>query len=948
MNKDERSHSELIGELNDLRNEYNSMKELYEGQIVEYKNAIEQLRKSEEKFRLAYMVSPDSININRLSDGMYISVNEGFTKILGYTESESIGRTSIEMNIWVNSEDRMRFVRELETRGYIRNFETRFQSKKGDIVYGLVSASLLDLEGVPHILTVVRDITVRKKAEESLAKEQFLINALMNNLTDHVYFKDLESKFIRTNIAHAHSFGLEKPEDVIGKSDFDFFTEEDAKKAFDDEQTIIKTGQRILKEENLKRKDGSDAWFSVIKMPLRDSSENIIGTFGISRDITDRKKSDEQIFLLANALESINECVSITDMSDRVLYLNQAFINTYGFNKDDLREESISYIRSSKNPPELTNEILPATLRGGWNGELLNRRKDGTEFPVFLSTAMVKNNQGQPVALIGVAKDITESRLTEAALKESERRLRFLTQSANDAIITSDREGKIIGWNSGAQNIFGYEESEILGKSLDILVPFDDLVIHSHSVMPVETKDFERVIGKTMELMGYKKDGSIFPIELSISEWETSDGKFYTGILRDISKRKRTELVNQILFEITQGVTTTSNLDELLKLIHLSLGKVVYAENCFVALFDSETNLFTFPYFVDKIDQTPPPISLAKSCSSYVFRTVKPLVLTQAIFDSLVETGEMELIGTNSPSWIGIPLQTPSKVIGVLVLQHYEKENVYSENDVDFLVSIGSQIAIAIERKKAEEEINLKNEQLLAINGEKDKFFSIIAHDLRGPLSAFVGATQILTEEIQTMAIDEIKDITLSMKASASNIYNLLENLLEWSRLKRGTLSFISESLNLEDSVKSSVELLSESAREKEIAIFVQIPSDIRVKADKHMLETVIRNLVSNAIKFSNSGNNVCIKTGMIGDNYVEVQVHDSGIGMPEELKSKLFMMNEKVNRNGTMGELSSGLGLLLCKEFIEKCGGKIWAESEEGKGSVFYFTLLQANETEI
>jgi PAS domain S-box-containing protein len=948
MNKNEIAHSELIRELDGLRQEYNSMKELYDGEISECRDAIERLRKSEEKFRLAYTVSPDSININRLSDGMYISVNEGFTKILGYTEKEAIGRTSLEMNIWVNSEDRMRMVREVEANGYIRDMEARFQSKNGKIVFGLISASLIDLEGVPHILTVVRDITVRKKAEESLAKEQFLINALMNNLTDHVYFKDLESKFIRTNMAHAHSFGLEKPEDVIGKSDFDFFKEEDARKAYDDEQAIIKTGQPILKEENLKRKDGSDAWFSVIKMPLRDSSRNIIGTFGISRDITDRKKSDEQIFLLANALESINECVSITDMSDRVLYLNQAFINTYGYNKDDLREESISYIRSPNNPPEITKEILPATLRGGWNGELLNRRKDGTEFPVFLSTAMVKNSLGQPVALIGVAKDITESRKTEAALKESERRLRFVTQSANDAIITSDREGKILGWNSGARNIFGYEESEIMGRSLDTLVPVEDLAIHNHSVTPVDMKDFERVIGKTMELKGLKKDGSVFPLELSISEWETSDGKFYTGILRDISKRKRTELENQILFEITQGVTTTSNLDELLKLIHYSLGKEVYAENCFIALFDSQTNLFSFPYFVDKIDQTPPPISLAKSCSSYVFKTVKPLVLTQAIFDSLVEAGEMELIGTNSPSWIGIPLQTPSKVIGVLVLQHYEKENVYSENDVNFLVSIGSQIAMAIERKKAEEEINLKNEQLLAINAEKDKFFSIIAHDLRGPLSAFVGATQILTEEIQTMEIDEIKDITLSMKTSASNIYSLLENLLEWSRLKRGTLSFISENLNLEESVKGSVELLSESAREKEILISVQIPSEITVSADKHMLETVIRNLVSNAIKFSNPRNNVSIKAGKVTDTYVEVQVHDSGIGMPEELKNKLFMMNEKVSRNGTMGELSSGLGLLLCKEFVEKCDGKIWAESEAGKGSVFYFTLLKVNESQI
>jgi transcriptional regulator with GAF, ATPase, and Fis domain len=190
-----------------------------------------------------------------------------------------------------------------------------------------------------------------------------------------------------------------------------------------------------------------------------------------------------------------------------------------------------------------------------------------------------------------------------------------------------------------------------------------------------------------------------------------NDGKIIGtfGISRDITGRKRSELENYALFEIIQGITSTDKLDELLKLIHNSLGKVVYADNCFVALKDQTSGLFSFPYFVDKVDTTPIPTSMGKSCSDYVFRTVKPLLLNQKKFDSLVEQGEVELIGSNSPSWIGIPLQTPSKVIGVLVLQHYEKENVYSENDLKFLVSIGNQIAIAIERKKAEEEMNSCN-----------------------------------------------------------------------------------------------------------------------------------------------------------------------------------------------------------------------------------------------
>jgi signal transduction histidine kinase len=249
---------------------------------------------------------------------------------------------------------------------------------------------------------------------------------------------------------------------------------------------------------------------------------------------------------------------------------------------------------------------------------------------------------------------------------------------------------------------------------------------------------------------------------------------------------------------------------------------------------------------------------------------------------------------------------------------------------------------MAIERKKAEEEINLKNEQLQAINAEKDKFFSIIAHDLRGPLSAFVAATQILTEEVQTMEMKDIIDITMSMKTSASNIFNLLENLLEWSRLKRGGLDYVPEKLNLGNTVNDCIGVLSESARKKEIEILVSIPKEMEVRADKHMLETVVRNLISNAIKFTFTGGKVSMSAEYTGDHSVEVKVADSGIGMTPELKNKLFMINEKTSRNGTKGELSSGLGLLLCKEFIEQCGGKIWVESEAGKGTTFFFTLVQ------
>ncbi len=819
MNYNDRSKDFIINDLMKLQQLFNDLKERSEKDGSLIKELEDKVRKSEEKCRAAFMTSPDSVNINRLSDGMYISINDGFTKILGYTEVEAIGKTSLELDIWTNPENRDDLTKKLREDGKVDNFSAVFRRKDGTLVNGIMTASVIDIDGVPHILNVTRDVTLTLKTEEALRQEHMIIDALMNNLPDHIYFKDRQSRFIRNNKAQAQSFGLDDPEQAVGRSDFDFFTEDAAKKAFEDEQKIIETGLPVFKEEKLTRKDNTDVWFQAIKMPLFNNNGNIIGTFGISRDITKQKYAEE-------------------------------------------------------------------------------------------------------------------------TLKHSEERFRSVAHSANDAIITIDYDGNILGWNRGAENIFGYKDTEIIGESLNTIIPEDYIKKHIKSKILLERRRLKDDRYIPIELAGLRKNGETFPIELSISEWDTTEGKFFTGIVRDITSRKRTELENHIIFEITQGVTSTSNLDELLKLIHHSLGKAVNAENFFVALYNDDTGLFSFPYFVDKYDQTPSPTSMGKSCTAYVFRTLKPFLFNKDVYNHLLEQNEVEDMGSASPSWIGIPLQAPSKVMGVMVLQHYEKADVYTENDVKLLMSIGSQIAIAIERKKAEEEILLKNELFQALNAEKDKFFSILAHDLRGPLSAFVSATQILAEQIQSMNLEEIREISFDMKESATNIYRLLENLLEWSRLQRGVMDFIPEKFNLKKEIKECTDVMNESARKKEIGIDFSIPPDLEIIADKHMFDTVTRNLVSNAIKFTPSGGNVRIEALINSDKENEIRINDNGIGMSPELSNKLFLLNEKTNREGTDGEPSTGLGLLLCKEFVEKHNGKIWVESEAGQGSTFYFTI--------
>jgi PAS domain S-box-containing protein len=789
-----------------------------------------------------------------------------------------------------------------------------------------------------------KEITGLRLVEKTLAYEQYLMEVIMDSLPDHIYFKDRESHFIRINKDHAQSFGLSDPVQAVGKTDFDFFTEEHARQAYEDEQTVIQTGQPLSKEEKLTWPDRPDTWSSTTKLPMRDKEGNIIGTFGISKDITERKLAEEALreseehyrILFNEALDGICLADAATGL---IIDCNQALSSLVGRG----RAELIGQLQTILHPPNNNKAAYSPTFEQ----HLTDKEGKTLETQIITSTGIIreveiKANQldihGRKT-LQGVFRDITERKRAEEALAQEQHLMRMLMDNLPDHIYFKDHASRFIRINKSMAQFLGLNDPDQAVGKTDF-----DFFTGEHAQQAYED---EQTIIRTGQLLNIEEkethhdrpDTWVSTIKLPMCDKEGNIiGTF--GISRDITGRKQKELESQVLYEITQSVTSTDKLNELLKLIHQSLSKVLYADNCFVALYNESTGLFSFPYFVDKFDPIPLPASMKKSWTAYVFRKGKPVLFTEKLFNQLKEQNEVELVGSPSPSWIGIPLQTLSRTIGVLVLQHYEKKNVYSETDEKFLISIGNQVAISIERKKADEEIKLKNEQLQTSNAEKDKFFSILAHDLKGPLSAFLGATQILAEEIQSMTLDEIKEITVSMKESAINVYGLLENLLEWSGLKRGMMDFAPETFNVKQKITTSVEVLTESARKKKIKINYSLPEDLEIYADSHMFETVIRNLVSNAIKFTTKSGEISVLATATPDNNVEIKICDTGMGMNRELISKLFLINEKTSRKGTDGEPSSGLGLLLCKEFIEKLNGKIRVESEEGKGSTFSFTL--------
>ncbi|MCX6220737.1 MAG: PAS domain S-box protein [Bacteroidia bacterium] len=676
------------------------------------------------------------------------------------------------------------------------------------------------------------------------------------------------------------------------------------------------------------------------------------------------------------------------------------------------------------------------------------------------------NKNGGLSHLVITFVDITAQIESQKALIESEAMFsRVFQYSPGLMMITTLHSGLILETNN---NIIesGYSKDEVIGKSILELRFWNDLSERLYFYKTLRKK------GKIeyLEARFRRKTGEIFTCLISGEIMKFRGTDCIVSVMIDISDRKNSENEMNTLFEIVQGVVQTSDLYELLKLIHHSLKKVLYAENCFFALYDANTGLFHFPYFVDQYDDVIEPQALLKSCTAYVFRTGKSMLIPKELFEQLSKRNEVELVGSMSPSWIGVPLKTSSHTIGVLVLQHYHEENIYNNHHLQFLDSIGGQVANVIERKRAEEELAKSNSliaatlestvdgilvvdrngkitnynkkfvelwripesvlsigkdeelltfvmeqlsdpdgflnkvielynnyeetstdyiefkdgrtferysqsqifngecvgrvwsfrditiqkntlyslqesevQLRELNATKDKFFSIIAHDLKSPFNGILGFSNILADQIKQKNYDNIEEYAEIIQFSSQKAIDLLMNLVDWSRSQSGRMDFNPRTTDVSTIIHEIFELLKISALQKSILLTKKIEPSIMASVDKEMISSALRNLITNAIKFTNSGGTVEIKAEKIGQE-LKITVDDTGIGMDGNELAKLFRIDQSYSRPGTQNEQGTGLGLILCKEFISIHGGSIWAESQVGQGSRFCFTIPAIN----
>jgi two-component system cell cycle sensor histidine kinase/response regulator CckA len=289
----------------------------------------------------------------------------------------------------------------------------------------------------------------------------------------------------------------------------------------------------------------------------------------------------------------------------------------------------------------------------------------------------------------------------EANMMATAEQLTSLLDCARELLVILNPDGIILHANAGATRVLGFGPEELVGRSLSDFVHTHDLAETQGRLRAIADAPKETRRGRCRLR---SKVGEWRWLEMTISSCVSNSS--VDGIVAsflDVTALHRMEAERQVISEVVHALNQTANLDQLLDGIHQALKKVLYAENCFVALHDSKTDTFYFPFFVDQFDEAPPPQKVGRSCTAFVFRTGSAMLIPQSDFDRLRQQGEVELVGSASPAWLGVPLKTPRATIGVLVVQHYQNESAYDIRDLEFLDSVGGHIALAIERRRSEE-----------------------------------------------------------------------------------------------------------------------------------------------------------------------------------------------------------------------------------------------------
>ena len=874
------------------------------------------LKENEEKLQSIFSAAP--IGIGLVVDRVFMEVNDTFCKMTGYTRKELIGKSS-EMIYATKKEyesDGTEKYRQISEKG-TGSVETRFKCKNGKILNILLSSAPLDKDNLGKGVTfTATDITKKIQTEEALANEKYLIYSLMNTLPDHIYFKDLSSRFIRINKAQAQFFGLSDPSQAVGKTDSDFFSGEHAEQAYEDEQTIIRTGQSISIEEKETHINRPDTWVSTVKLPLKDKDGNIIGTFGISRDITKRRITEEALQKSQSLFQTLSQVSPVgifrTDPDGHTTYVNPKWSELSGLSSEEALGEGWLNAVHPEDRIHLS-ESWVNNLKSGKESiaEFRFLRPDGKTVWV-IGEAVAEMIGNEVTGIIGTITDITDRKRAEMDLRESEEKFKAIFQNSNDAIMLLNKNG-FFDCNPQTLKIFKVNKKEEFIKFLpaELSPPFQPDGKNSFEASEKNISIAYQEGYNRFDWVHRRVNGEDFYVEVLLSAFDLKGEHVLQATVRDITERKRvaevlkeSEEKYRSIFENVQDVYYETSIDGTILEISPSIGILSKGQYHMKDL----TGKSMYNFYSD-----------ASERASLI--TILKEQGTVSDFEITLKNKDGSSVPCSISSKICFDSQgQPEKIIG-------------SMHDIT-------------DRRNAIEALKLAKDKAEASDKLKTSFLNNISHEVRTPLNGILGFAEIMSQPY--LSENDRKESLAMLFESSDRLLNTITNYMDISLITSGAISLYKKDFSPDQLLREifSKNKMLCSMKNLDLSLNISEQAEkISLRSDPDILRKIVSQLLNNAIKFTEKGS---IDYGYsIHTHELEFFVKDTGIGIGKESLRKVFEHFIKEDRGPLKITEGSGLGLSISKGLVELLGGKIRVESEIGKGSAFFFTVPIEKEAE-
>ena len=623
------------------------------------------------------------------------------------------------------------------------------------------------------------------------------------------------------------------------------------------------------------------------------------------------QESEESLRLV---IENIPFAVFAHDLDGKFVLVNKTSTEFTGYTKRELLSKTVADIDHNSISRD-DREKIWQQLQYGEQKQLFSThyRKDGSQYPVevHLTALLLKN---EPV-ILALVKNITKRKIAEEQLKGSEARFRKLFESSKDAIMTLEPPTwKFTSGNKAIFDTFGVKNLEEF-TSLEPWKVSPKKQPDGNASAVKAKKEIQKAMkngSNFFEWTHKRKNGEEFPATVLLTRVDLAGKSFLQATVRDITERKREEKIQKTLFDISNAMNTTKNIKELFSKIREFLGDIIDTTNFYVALYDEKTDMISLPFDVDEKDKFET-FPAGKTITKYVIKTGKYLFATKDVVKKLIKKGLIETVGSPSEIWLGVPLKIENKVIGVIAVQSYDNPNLYTEKDIEILNFISDEIALAINRKQAEDELKVNRERLKTAN-------SILRHDIANDLIVIKSALDIYKEEQDKSMLDEIE--------------KRVEKGLNTIKRQREQEQFLDSHSDLDE---YHIDQVIKKIIKDYPDIICNVSGTGKAYAD-NAIYSIVENIISNAIRHGKSTKLDIDIT--YNEDFCEIRFADDGIGIPDEIKHKVF---DKGFQYGEYGH--TGIGLYIVQKAVDDYGGDVFVEDNTPKGIVFVIRLKKTIE---